>query len=162
MPKQVTKDGVVLETQSVPNCPGSHVYIENEYYVDEDGVQKSRPGRKVDWFAYIQQSKTQCDLSQIVARYLSGDAAVINVNSPIYGDIASMPRNINELHDLGDRVKNGYDGLSDEIKDIFGNSFENFYKAVMNNQVDATIQAYAAAKAEAAQKAVAEIKKEGE
>lgn len=148
--QQTDKNGVV---QKFVNAPGSHIYYETEYYV-EDGEQLARPGRKLDWFAYIQASKENCDLSQIVARYLSGDASVVNVGTPITGDVASMPRNINEIHDLGDRVQTGYDRLSDEIKGIFGNSFENFYQAVMAGTVNQKIQAYAAAKAEAAEKAI--------
>ena len=156
MPK-TDKDGVVIPEAKFVNNPGSHVIFETEYYVDKEGNQQSRPGRKLDWFAYIQASKEQCDLSQIVARYLSGDTAVINVNSPIYGDVASMPRNINELHDLGDRIQKGYNNLSDEIKGIFGNSFDEFYKSVMEHTVDQKIQAYATAKAEAAAKAVKQV-----
>ena len=147
----IDKNGVVLK---YVNCPGSHTFRETEYYVDDDGYQQSRPGRLIDWYAYIQASKSQCDLSQIIARYLSGDSAVVNVNNPIYGDIAAMPRNINELHDLGDRVQTGYDNLPDEVKGIFGNSFDNFYQAVLSGSVSEKIQAYATAKAEAAQKAI--------
>lgn len=121
-----------------------------------DGAQTAEPGEKVDWFSHIQASKKTCDLNSIIARYLSGDATVINVGNPISGDVASLPKNVNDLQDLASKVRNNYEGLSDEIKGIFGNSFEDFYNAVLSNTVEEKIGAYAAAKVEAAQKAAAE------
>lgn len=67
-----------------------------------------------------------------------------------------MPRNVNEVEDLANRIKDGYDNFSDEIKGVFNNNFEEFYNAVLNNQVDAKLSAYAAAKEEAAKKAAQE------
>lgn len=131
-------------------------YIHLAQLSQEDGIQKAEPGEKVDWFAHIQASKKTCDLSSIIARYLSGDATVINVGNPISGDIASLPKNVNDLQDLAVKVRNNYDGLSDEIKGIFGNSFEDFYNAVLSNTVEEKIGAYATAKVEAAKKAAAE------
>lgn len=140
-----------------PTPSGEFVVITNEYFIDkETGEKMAKPGQKVDWDAYIQASRDACDLSSIVARYLSGDVSVINVNpgAGFYGDLAAMPTNINEVQDLADRCKTGYDKLDPEVKAIFGDSFENFYNAVLSNTVESKIQAYAKAKAEAAQSAV--------
>lgn len=127
---------------------------------DEDGKQKATKGKKVDWNAYIQSSKDSCDLDNIVARYLQGDATVVNVGNPISGDVASLPHNVNEIQDLATKVKKNYDGLSDEIKNIFGGSFEEFYNAVLANEVDTKIAAYASAKVKAAKDAAGEAAKE--
>lgn len=140
---------------SHPTPAGDHIAYSSDYYV-EDGDQKAKPGQKIDWFGYIQASRDSCDLSTIVARYLSGDSSVINVNNPIYGDVASMPRNINEVEDLAARVKAGYDNFSDEIKGVFNNNFEEFYNAVLSNKVEAKLNAYASAKEAAAKKAAQE------
>lgn len=141
--------------QSDPTPIGDHITFATDYYI-EDGEKKSKRGQKIDWFGYIQASRDSCDLSTIIARYLSGDSSVINVNAPIYGDLAAMPRNVNEVQDLANRIKYGYDNFSDEIKGVFNNNFEEFYNAVLNNQVDAKLSAYAAAKEEAAKKAAKE------
>lgn len=144
----------------VPTCPGSHIIYDAALSVNEKGEQIAQPGQKLDWFGYIQASEKSCDLHNIVARYLQGDMSVVNVNAnPLYGDIASMPKNVNELQDLAKRAKDGYDALSDEVKGIFNNSFEDFYNAVLNGSVDAKIKAYATAKVEAAEKEAAAAKK---
>lgn len=144
----------------VRSCSGSHVVYDAALSVNEKGEQIAEPGQKLDWFGYIQASEKSCDLHNIVARYLQGDMSVVNVNAnPLYGDIASMPKNVNELQDLAKRAKDGYDELSDEVKGIFNNSFEDFYNAVLNGSVDSKIKAYAAAKVEAAEKEAAAAKK---
>lgn len=140
---------------NLPNDPGEHFIYAIEYYV-EDGEEKAKLGQKIDWYAYIQASRDSCDITQIVARYLSGDQTVVNVNQPIYGDIAAMPRNINEITDLADKSKAGFDNLSPELKAIFNDSFEDFYNSVLGGTVDTKIKAYAQAKQEAAQKAIDE------
>lgn len=163
--KQTTKEEIAVETYAPykrspkkdftakPNVPGTHVVYDAALSVGEHGEQKAEPGQKLDWFGYIQASEKSCDLHNIVARYLQGDVSVVNVGSPIYGDVAAMPTNVNELQDLAKRAKQGYDGLSDEVKGIFNNNFEDFYNAVLNNTVDTKIKAYADAKYEAAKKA---------
>lgn len=131
---------------------GSHVLYNAELSI-VNGVKKAQPGQRIDWFRYIQASEKSCDLTSIVARYLSGDMSVVNVNpSPIYGDIAAMPKNVNEVQDLADRSKAGFDKLSDEIKSIFNNSFEEFYNSVLAGTTEQKISAYAKAKVEAAAK----------
>lgn len=142
--------------QSDPTPIGDYITYATDYYI-EDGDKKAKRGQKIDWYGYIQASRDSCDLSTIIARYLSGDSSVINVNAPFYGDIASMPRNVNEVEDLANRIKDGYENFSDEIKGIFNNNFEEFYNAVLNNQVDEKLSAYAVAKEEAARKASQEV-----
>lgn len=118
----------------------------------KDGQNIAEPGKEIDWDAYIQANKESCDLHNIVARYLNGDASVVNVGNPLSGDLASMPHNVNEIQDLAERVKIGYDEFSDEVKAIFGGSFEKFYDAVLSNSVEQQINAYAEAKYQQAKK----------
>lgn len=170
MAKQTDENGVVIAKEvyspsiSTPKKIFKSEAIKSDKFIYlaelsvKDGVQTAEPGQKVDWDAYIQSSKSSCDLENIIARYLQGDATVVNVGNPISGDIASLPHNVNQIQDLAEKVKKNYDGLSDEIKNIFGGSFEDFYNAVLSNEVDAKIAAYASAKVKAAQDAAAAAK----
>ena len=167
MPKQINENGEVITEEvyspciSKPKKVFKSEAIKSDKFIflaelsEVDGVQIAEVGKKIDWDAYIQSSKDSCDLDNIIARYLQGDASVVNVGNPISGDVASLPHNVNEIQDLADRAKKNYDDLSDEIKGIFGGSFEEFYNAVLANDVDAKIAAYASAKVKAAQDAAA-------
>lgn len=170
MAKQINENGEVITQEvyspsiSTPKKVFKSEAIKSDKFIhlaelsEVDGKQIAEVGKKIDWDAYIQSSKDSCDLDNIIARYLQGDATVVNVGNPISGDVASLPHNVNEIQDLAEKVKKNYDGLSDEIKNIFGGSFEDFYNAVLANEVDAKIAAYASAKVKAAQDAAAAAK----
>lgn len=170
MAKTNNLEGIVINSDtyspsfSIPKKKFKSEGIKSDKFIhlaelsEVDGKQIAEVGKKVDWDAYIQSSKNSCDLDNIIARYLQGDATVVNVGNPISGDVAALPHNVNQIQDLAEKVKRNYDGLSDEIKNIFGGNFEAFYNAVLSNEVDAKIAAYASAKVKEAQEAAAAAK----
>lgn len=131
------------------NC-GSQYIIKQEYTYDEKGEKIAKPGSKLDFNAYIQASKSSCDIAAIIAKYENGDESVLNVHKGFTGDTTVLPKDVYDvkrMQDLYDSVSGSFDKLPDELKSVFGSS-DDFLNALLNNKAQSIIDDFNKSKAE--------------
>ena len=102
-------------------------------------------GEKYDMYEKIQLAKTQVDLDMIIKRAKAGDISVLNVNLEHYGDISSIPDNMNDLNDLYRSIDSNFNSLPKYIRSLFGDSVDSFAKAVSDGSYQDIINNFVSA-----------------
>lgn len=159
--KEVSKQGEIFipytckprAARETYTCAGSKYKVNAKLSVDPvSGKKKAEPGEKIDLDAYIQASKSSCDITTIVAKLKAGDESVINVRQGFYGDTTILPKDINDINaieKMNNQARESFDKLPDEIKGLFDNDPSKFFSAVLNQSAESVIQSYVNSKAEA-------------
>lgn len=111
-------------------CPGTDVHQTYVGAYDDDGKVILVPDKVVNTYDKIQSYRDSCDLNLLLKRYLAGDESCLQRVQGVYGDFATMPT---DYASLLNRVSDGhrlFDSLSVEVKQAFGNSYEQFIVAM--------------------------------
>lgn len=113
---------------------GSPIHIQYDGFYDDFGRVKLREVGKINLYDEIQSHADSCDIHVIMARYKNGDVEALSQRQGFYGDILNMPKTyaeaLNNMHEL----ERQFYRMDPEVRDKFGNSFEQFLAA--SNQSD--------------------------
>ena len=107
------------------NPAGDSLVQEYELEYSPQGVPHLVPTGTYDLYEVIQSFRDECDLGKIFQRYANGDVMALNKRQGVYADISDMPQDIFSAASLLDRVKEIYNGLSEDLRARVG-SFEDF------------------------------------
>lgn len=111
-------------------CPGTDKHQTYIGAYDDDGKVMLVPDKVVNTYDKIQSYRDSCDLNLLLKRYLAGDESCLQRVQGVYGDFATMPT---DYASLLNRVSDGqrlFDSMSVEVKQAFGNSYEQFMVAM--------------------------------
>lgn len=117
----------------VPEHPGNRYETEYKERYDEYGHAYLEEVGKVDVYEKIQSHKEECDISCILAKYAAGDQTVMN-RPGYYIDTTVLPQNITEYMNLMNEQREKFNALPLDIKQKFGNSFEEWAASAGNKQ----------------------------
>ena len=123
--------------------PGTH-FKRDVLYKFDVAVNCMVPyfGEKYDQYEKTQLAKSQVDLDMIIKRAKAGDLSVLNVKQAHYGDVSTMPDNLNDLNDLYHSIDSNFSNLPKVIKNLFSDDVEVFSKAVASGTYKDTINNY--------------------
>lgn len=96
----------------------------------EDGFPHLVPAGKDNLFEYVQASKDECLVSNIIERYKRGDVDVLNRRAGQYMDVVGMPTNLAEAHQVMIDVQRKFDSLDPEVRKNFDNDINVFVDKV--------------------------------
>lgn len=74
----------------------------------------------------IQAKAGTCDMSTIVARYMSGDTSAAGSRPGFYDDATQMPRNLLEAQTMLINARSTFDALPADVRQSFDNDFQNW------------------------------------
>lgn len=108
--------------------PGSKFLDEYEYQVDKAGVKKLvKTDRQTDVFARIQADYPSTDINLLMKKFALGDTNAINIKEGMYFDATQMPTNYADLFNRVEQARQYFDTLPPELKEMFNNSYEQFF-----------------------------------
>lgn len=115
-------------------APKYEEFFENgQYFLKETG--------KENLFDFVQASKEETLVYNIISRYQRGDLNALNQRVGQYMDVVGMPTNLAEAHAVMLDVQRKFDSLSPEIKSKFDNDVNVFVDAV-SHATPAKLQEY--------------------
>lgn len=91
---------------------------------------------KDNLYEYVQASKEECSIYNILARYQRGDTDVLNRRVGQYLDVVGMPTNMAEAYRVMNDVKRKFDALTPDIRKMFDNNVNVFVDKVSHATPD--------------------------
>lgn len=99
----------------------------------EDGHRVLKETGRDNLFDYVQASKDDCDIYNIIARYQRGDVNVLARRQGQFLDVVGLPTNMAEAHQLMIDVERKFNALDPEIRKKFDNSVDVFVDKVVHS-----------------------------
>lgn len=122
---------------------GEPTLTEYEYHYDKNGVRELvKTDRKTNVYERIQADYDSTDINKLMARFALGDESAINQTKGFYGDVTKMPDTFAGLIDRLEECKRYFDSLPVEVKQSFGNSYEQFFSTYGSDEFNKKIDAY--------------------
>lgn len=138
-----TFDTKQAEKKKYKTRNGSPTLAEYEYHYDKNGVRELvKTDRKTNVYDRIQADYDSTDINKLMARFALGDESALDRKAGFYGDVTKMPNNFAELLDRVEECKRFFDGLPVEVKQSFGNSYEQFFVSYGSDEFNKKIDAY--------------------
>lgn len=85
---------------------------------------------KDNLFEFVQASKEESLVYNIISRYQRGDLMALNQRVGQYMDVVGMPTNLAEAHQAVIDARRTFDGLPADIRKKFDNSFDLYLEQV--------------------------------
>lgn len=101
-----------------------------------DGVKQLVVTGKENFKAFIEASKNETLISNIMKRFEQGDVAALSRVQGFYGDVTGMPSNLAEAQNMLIFLENKFNALPLDIKKKFDNSFDKYVQDISNATVD--------------------------
>lgn len=98
--------------------------------VNESGILELVPDGEHNLYAEIQSHARSTDLDMIVERYFSGDPTALNRVQGTYMDVSEVPTSFHEAIDLVQRAEREFVQLPPDIRDRFGNDWQQWLAAM--------------------------------
>lgn len=108
-----------------PNNPGNIMEPQYKERYDENGEAYLEQVGEINTYEKIQSYRDEVDPMSILARYEAGDTTVM-ANPGWYIDTSKLPANYIEWRNLMKEQKEKFNALPLEIKNKFGNNFDNW------------------------------------
>lgn len=112
-----------------------HKRKEYGFTFDDNGVRCLKPKREIDIQAEIQAFEGDCNIYNIINRYLYGDTNALNQVQSSFSDMVSVPKNLHEALNLSLRFKNDFYNLKPEVRAEFNNDFNQYIASISNGSV---------------------------
>lgn len=121
--------------QSSSTTPIGKAIIPKTRYFVKDGKRYAEPDKGIDLISYLKSSQASTDIASIMARYASGDSSVLNVRADgLSGDFSQMPRSVNDMNDLRNKMKQTFESLKPEVQAKF-TDFADFYSCCLDGSL---------------------------
>ena len=122
---------ILSETKEFVSESGSPYLDQYTFDFDEKGEVKRttlhKTDKPVNVYERIQADYESCDINAIMRRFALGDSSALDVKQGIYADVTKMPKNFAELFDRINDCQKLFDDLDPEVKQLFNNSYEEFW-----------------------------------
>ena len=125
---------------------GSMYLDQYAYDFDEKGEVKRTTLHKTDQqinvYERIQADYPSTDINLLMQKFALGDSSALNVREGIYADVSKAPKTMAELFDRINECQNLFDALPAEVKELFNNSYEEFWTEYGTKGFDDKIEQY--------------------
>lgn len=137
---------VLSDTKEFISESGSPYLDQYEYDFDEKGEIKRSTLHKTDKplnvYERIQADYASCDINAIMRRFALGDTSALDVKQGAYVDVTQMPKTFAELFDRVNDCQRLFDELPADVKELFGNSYEDFWYSYGSDEFMKKIDEY--------------------
>lgn len=137
---------ILSDTKEFVSEVGSPYLDQYEYDFDEKGdVKRStlhKTDKPVNVYDRIQADYESCDINAIMRRFALGDSSALDVKQGIYADVTKMPKTFAELFDRINACQQTFDSLDPEVKELFNNSYEEFWYTYGSDEFNKKIDEY--------------------
>ncbi len=137
---------ILSDTKEFVSDVGSPYLDQYEYDFDEKGdVKRStlhKTDKPVNVYDRIQADYESCDINAIMRRFALGDSSALDVKEGIYADVTKMPKTFAELFDRINACQQTFDSLDPEVKELFNNSYEEFWYTYGSDEFNKKIDEY--------------------
>ena len=104
-------------------------------YDKETGRKTLVIDKEIDIQEEIQMFEKDCNIYNIINRYMYGDTNALNQVSTSYADLSSAPKSLMEAMNLSLKLKNDFYSLKPEVRAEFNNDFNEYINSVSNGKV---------------------------
>lgn len=118
----------------VPPIGDGTAPIYEEFF--ENGQYVLKKTGKEDLHAFVQASKEETLVYNIISRYQRGDLDALNQRIGQYVDVVGMPTNLAEAHQVMLDVQRKFDSLTPDVKRKFDNDVNVFVDVVSHSTPD--------------------------
>lgn len=101
---------------------------------DETGRRVLEVKRDINIQDEIQSFEQDCNIYNIINRYLYGDVNALNQVNGSYIDMVGAPKNLHEALNLSNRLKNDFYNLKPEVRAEFNNDFGQYVASISNGK----------------------------
>lgn len=109
------------------SCAGSPLKTLYSPVVNDDGTIDLVPSGVENLQDYIESSAAECDIRNMISRFVNGDLNALNKRQGVYGDFTNMPTTYAEMLQLQIDSQRYFDGLPVDIKEKFNNDSNQFF-----------------------------------
>lgn len=103
---------------------------------------------KEDFKAFIEASKEETLIDNIINRFQNGDLTVLQRKQGFYVDITNMPSSLAEAQNMLIQLESNFNSLPVEDRELFGNSFDRYVSEVSKMSASDFIEKFNFAKQE--------------
>lgn len=107
-----------------------------------DGVYKLVKTGTEDYKAFIEASKEETLVSNIMLRFQRGDVSVLSRTQGFYGDVTGMPSSLRDAQNFVIDLRSKFDALPNDVKLKFDNNFEHYVSKVANFSITDFAEAF--------------------
>ena len=98
--------------------------------------------KELDIQEEIQAFEKDCNIYNILNRYLYGDVNALNQVSTSYADLSTAPSSLMEAMNLSLKLKNDFNMLKPEVKAEFNNDFNEYLNSVSTGKIFNVFEKY--------------------
>ena len=103
----------------------------------ENGLKRLVKISSEDLKEIIEASKAETMIDTIIARYnRTGDASILHRVQGFYADATTLPSNLMDAQNQLIKMRNQFDTFPVDIKNKFGNSFDNYVNKVSHMTIE--------------------------
>lgn len=103
---------------------------------------------KEDFKSFIEGSKEETMIDNIIQRFNNGDLTVLQRKQGFYADVTNMPGSLAEAQNMLIHLENNFNSLPVEDKQLFDNSFDKYVAEVSKMSASDFIEKFNLAKKE--------------
>lgn len=116
-----------FDKRSFPSsCAGSRVKSTFAGHYDDKGRVVLEEVGKINLYEEIQSHAQSVDIHTLLKRFTNGDPTALASRQGIFADVTEMPKTYAEFLNKMISLENGFNSLPLDVKQKFGNSFEQF------------------------------------
>lgn len=112
----------------------------------ENGHSRLKKTGSENLFEFVQSSKEETLVYNIIARYRRGDVNALNQRAGQYLDVVGMPTNLAEAYSVMQDVQRKFDSLAPEVRKNFSNDVNVFIDVVTHSKPDELISYFGVTK----------------
>lgn len=120
-------------------CPDPNTFISNagkrfkKQFIGverKNGMIDLKETGEVDLWEMHNADADECDINNIVTRFVNGDISVLSRSQGMYLDIAGAPKNLREMYDLIHDGEKAFFDLDPSIREKFNNDPKEWFESV--------------------------------
>ena len=126
------------------NRPGRRIHCacpesKPDYILDETTNKLVECGT-IPFYERIQSYHESTLLTYKLRKFNLGDSTALGSPHGIYGDFTNLPGSVQEVLQLQSNVKDSFNNLPNDVKAVFGYSFDQFYEATIDGTAERRIR----------------------
>ena len=111
-------------------------------YDKETGRKILVKDKEIDIQDEIQMFEKDCNIYNIINRYMYGDVNALNQVSTSFADLSTAPKSLMEAMNLSLKLKNDFNSLKPEVRAEFHNDFNEYINSVSNGTFFNVLEKY--------------------
>lgn len=130
----------ILKNPTRANPVGEKEINEYEERISDTGEHILEISGKTNLYDFIQESKSMCDINNIIRRYKEGDLSALSRTTGTFGDFTGLPTSLAEAQQQIINIGNEFKKLPIEIREKFNHNPDEFIRSLENGKFQEFVQ----------------------